>query len=318
MGSFNKKGCFSNMPIVYGDRVVALLGVRDKQGEDCFNFGNVFTPISLPIRGEYDDYGSLKNIDYSPTHKILEDWFDLSIEEIVKMGERCSIGCNNDYPQEEEFFDKAFGDFKPMFMREHEYSFTLIMEHEEVFDKIVHIHKPLQEYLERDFDADVRDDKKIRELTAQVNEKYADKTAKDMTAEELDEFMDVTWGEFKDMPIERTYITYLSHRRATDSGARKSVYNFGTYFNSSIVLHPYKGIELKEEYKNDFVTFSGLIFGMMHLHLNWGVSNNYGQDAPYAHCVEFLETTLNMIKNKLVEHHYDEEEDYYDYERGWI
>lgn len=32
-------------------------------------------------------------------------------------------------------------------------------------------------------DADVRDDKKIRELTAQMNEKYAGKTAKDMTAE---------------------------------------------------------------------------------------------------------------------------------------
>ena len=66
MGCFNHKGNFSNLPITYGDRIVVIVGVRptkktyDSQELDTFSPGCSFVPISVPIRGEYNDYGGIE------------------------------------------------------------------------------------------------------------------------------------------------------------------------------------------------------------------------------------------------------------------
>ena len=73
MGSFNHKCNFSQLPTVSGDRIVVMVGVRMTNNvleADGFSPGNSFTPVSVPIRGEYNDYGvneysvSLANTSY--------------------------------------------------------------------------------------------------------------------------------------------------------------------------------------------------------------------------------------------------------------
>lgn len=76
MGCWNGTCGISNLPIMAGDRIVLFVCKRNK------NMSNVTTvyysddmskPIYLPIRGEYNDYGSIENIDNSNVNKILVD-----------------------------------------------------------------------------------------------------------------------------------------------------------------------------------------------------------------------------------------------------
>lgn len=66
MGSFNHKCNFSQLPARCGDRIVVLVGVQMTNNvldADGFSPGNSFTPISVPIRGKYNDYGGIENVD---------------------------------------------------------------------------------------------------------------------------------------------------------------------------------------------------------------------------------------------------------------
>ena len=153
MGCFNKKGCFSNMPITYGDRAVVLLGIVDMRGDDNFSPGMHFTPISLPIRGTYNDYGSLENIDYVAANKVIEDKFKMNIEDVVNAFERFSIDCDPDKISKEL---KKYAKNLPCFYKgDRKYlQLSMIMEHEEIFDKLCNLHD-WKEDLGKDFDADV-------------------------------------------------------------------------------------------------------------------------------------------------------------------
>jgi hypothetical protein len=80
MGSWNGTCGISKMPIQYGDRVKLVLLKPTKHyrnvstGSGFCNASDMYTPISLPITGEYNDYGCIENIDEQP------ELFDLIIE----------------------------------------------------------------------------------------------------------------------------------------------------------------------------------------------------------------------------------------------
>ena len=63
-------------------------------------------------------------------------------------------------------------------------------------------------------------------------------------------------------------------------------------------MYPYRNIELKEEYKKEFVDFACLMGGIMNLNLVWGDSNYYSQTVHYDECIKFAKTILNVMKNK--------------------
>ena len=98
MGCFNHKANFSQLPIVYGDRIVVVLGIRrlGKIQVNEFSPGHTFIPISVPIRGEYNDYGGIENVDRTPGIEVLENFFDgMNVDTIVDLAERLSIGCED-------------------------------------------------------------------------------------------------------------------------------------------------------------------------------------------------------------------------------
>lgn len=98
MGCFNHKGNFSQLPITYGDRIVVIVGVTPVPADvDIDNFapGGSFVPVSVPIRGIYNDYGGIENVDMTPAVKVLEEFFGLEVTKIVDAAERTMCGCED-------------------------------------------------------------------------------------------------------------------------------------------------------------------------------------------------------------------------------
>lgn len=64
MGCYNGTCNITNLPIKSGDKVVVIPLVKTKQNSEfnvCYPT-DVFTPYALPLIGEYDEYGSIENI----------------------------------------------------------------------------------------------------------------------------------------------------------------------------------------------------------------------------------------------------------------
>lgn len=80
MGSWNGTCGISKMPIQYGDRVKLVLLKPTNHyrsvstGSGFCDASDMYTPLCLPITGEYNDYGCIENIDEQP------ELFDLIIK----------------------------------------------------------------------------------------------------------------------------------------------------------------------------------------------------------------------------------------------
>lgn len=97
MGCFNTQGFLSKLDIEYGDKVFLLicspyskpikwdeLDSTDEYAEHSYD-GPCDRPISYPIFGEYDDYGSICNIERDQTVERLEEVFGDTIENIIEI-----------------------------------------------------------------------------------------------------------------------------------------------------------------------------------------------------------------------------------------
>lgn len=99
MGSYSHCCKLSSLPITYGEPVVLIpmLPVKNlyenseaslkKYGSTylCSNNGTrlKFMPNMFPIKGTYNDYGGMENIVEDDNTKIIEEYYGLSIQEIV-------------------------------------------------------------------------------------------------------------------------------------------------------------------------------------------------------------------------------------------
>ena len=103
MGCFNVACSVSNLSIHSGDRVVFiplipkhwnirryprhkhhLVGTHSHLTyPNCY-----FNPLTFPIKGEYDDYGSLENIYNDANTKAIEKFFEMKIEDFITSVER--------------------------------------------------------------------------------------------------------------------------------------------------------------------------------------------------------------------------------------
>jgi hypothetical protein len=98
MGHFSHTCKLSHLPIIGGTKVVLfLLKMRDHWYEYsekslrqygttymCSNDGTTarFIPFAFPIRGEYDDYGGITNIEQDENTAFLEEYFGMDIDTI--------------------------------------------------------------------------------------------------------------------------------------------------------------------------------------------------------------------------------------------
>lgn len=93
MGSFSVACGVSRMALGHGDKCLLIPLARTKHSDDCksgsyyvSNDGPIgrFHPLTLPIFGEYNDYGSLENIEETANTKRIEEFFGCSISDFVE------------------------------------------------------------------------------------------------------------------------------------------------------------------------------------------------------------------------------------------
>lgn len=142
MGCFNHKANFSQLPVKYGDRIVVIVGIRPKNIKpDNFAPGTSFVPISVPIRGKYNDYGSIEEVDMTPGVKKLEEFFGMGVEKIVDCAERVCCDCERQIENIDDInklldglvVESGYKNFRADFSVELSY----VMEHEHIFDYLV-------------------------------------------------------------------------------------------------------------------------------------------------------------------------------------
>lgn len=133
MGSWNGTCGISKMPIRYGDRVkLVLLKPTEyyksvSTGSGFCNPADMYTPLCLPITGEYNDYGCIEDIDEQP------ELFDLIIK-ALRIPDRNDIediiaGISND-----ELVDVSY-----------------MLIHESVYNLMVDINKELPHRYDNDY-----------------------------------------------------------------------------------------------------------------------------------------------------------------------
>lgn len=95
MGCFNVSCMISKLTIHEGDSCYLLPLIpnsfnrrKDEENTPCSMYlypNDIYTPLCFPIKGTYDDYGSIENIEKNKNTEILEKYFGISIEEIVEI-----------------------------------------------------------------------------------------------------------------------------------------------------------------------------------------------------------------------------------------
>jgi hypothetical protein len=84
MGCFNQSCFISHLDIQHGDKCAVFPALKPKYGDLNDHAFQHWHPFCLPIYGEYNDYGSLENIEKNENTKALEKYFELTIEQIVE------------------------------------------------------------------------------------------------------------------------------------------------------------------------------------------------------------------------------------------
>lgn len=159
MGCFISHGCISQLPISGGDRVVGFLcriesSLEHSNAIEVIDDFNIY-PICPILYGKYDDYGSMEP-DESPTVKLLEEFFEKDITEILcSFGRLTSYVCTgDDWEVLQPLIDKHDWSL-PRSVRIHQLSekkdnyfinrYCLLLEHESVVRNIIDSHKPMLE-----------------------------------------------------------------------------------------------------------------------------------------------------------------------------
>jgi hypothetical protein len=67
MGSFNKIGFISSLPIMYGDETTLVFMLPNKYNDNkhsgvCYST-DWYEPAFLPLFGRYDDYGRIEDVE---------------------------------------------------------------------------------------------------------------------------------------------------------------------------------------------------------------------------------------------------------------
>lgn len=141
MGCFDCIGGISKLPIRYGDKCVLFIGVTPKNVElnDTMSFGAgfKFTPITLPIFGDYDDYGRIENIRRDKNIELIESISDTKIEDLINaidnvMADRCTFSDKNELICE-NFLKNVLHEQKER------YEIAYMLEHEFMYKSIIDI-----------------------------------------------------------------------------------------------------------------------------------------------------------------------------------
>jgi hypothetical protein len=138
----NRAGFISNIPIGFQDEVVLIFLKMDfsdiqmgSKKESLLSGNNYVTdmanPYFLPIFGEYDDFGRIRNIEQTEVVDYISNHFGMDIHEIIKGLSANANRGGNEYTSEKD--PKLFGNL------------TYCLEHRSVYENMIKMKKPLMD-----------------------------------------------------------------------------------------------------------------------------------------------------------------------------
>jgi len=94
MGSFNKVGFLSSLPIEAGNETVLIFmsSQNSKEIGGVVYPQDLFQPTFLPIFGDYDDYGRIESVKKSSIVSYIEKFFGEDIDSIIEKVDDNSVG----------------------------------------------------------------------------------------------------------------------------------------------------------------------------------------------------------------------------------
>lgn len=100
MGCWNATCGITNLPILYNEEVythILVSSVTKRSSANTRHYHNdVCIPLSFPIIGKYDDYGSISNIQYNITTELMSRYFGCEFDELLSRIQDDSIKIADD------------------------------------------------------------------------------------------------------------------------------------------------------------------------------------------------------------------------------
>jgi hypothetical protein len=96
MGSFNKIGFISSLPIMYGDETTLVFMLPNKYNDNkhsgvCYST-DWYEPAFLPLFGRYDDYGRIEDVEVTKGLEFIENFFGVDIGIMINEVDDNSVG----------------------------------------------------------------------------------------------------------------------------------------------------------------------------------------------------------------------------------
>jgi hypothetical protein len=99
MGCFNQTAFLSNLPITSGQDTVLIFLLPKATGHAVYSTDN-FTPLLLPVYGEYDEYGKIENVVRDFNVECIERYFGMPIDDLIEYVDDRMVGRHR--PEEED------------------------------------------------------------------------------------------------------------------------------------------------------------------------------------------------------------------------
>lgn len=158
MGCFGTSGFLSRLPILSGQRVVCFIASvhSDVDIRETYYPDSIVAPYCLPIHGKYDDYGCVEKIVRDANIEVIEKYFGCDIEKVLKGVERLlygkTINENIEYwSKDDDWHKKEAEQYKNIiplengfddygFYKNRKYQWTLLFEHEDIYNRIAEMY----------------------------------------------------------------------------------------------------------------------------------------------------------------------------------
>lgn len=110
-----------------------------------FGLGFTITPISLPIYGMYNDYGSIENIVKDKNVEFIEEFFECNIDELLRL---LDDNYSNRFTKAEKLFQYE-NVLDKVTKRANEFDLYYIIEHKFIYDSVIDLNADIYFDLEK-------------------------------------------------------------------------------------------------------------------------------------------------------------------------
>lgn len=309
MGCFDINGGISKLPITYGDKCFLLIGVINKaiKATQLNDFGNgfLFTPISLPIYGKYNDYGYIEGIVRDKNVESIEMLCEEKIDNIIEAIDNNLIDRYSKNNKYERLCNRILDKFN---IDKDKYELGISIDHQFIFETISDLKF---DDLYVDFEQSLEITKRIPYTYEEffknqdIKEKYGfddDLSIYDI----IILIMKIKKEYLKENNIEdtNTFPRYESRLINLNPNYEEGFYRIGEYFDTYTFMKMYKGDNVKILIENlgiEYIKFLKFFYKLRLLDWNTPMHNYAGQNGYESTCVlkEYFENILNFINKKI-------------------